>query len=306
MTQAAQLGSSQGPSPAACIYAGHVMHARLRPVAHRFRYRVFWLLIDLDRLDAANRLSPLFSVNGGNLVSFHERDHGRRDGTPLAQQARQLAHEAGVCGEVWRVMLMCYPRIFGYAFNPLSVYCLYDRSGALSCLLYEVRNTFSQRHIYVAPVRAGELDRTGLRQARDKIFYVSPFIDMAMRYEFYLKPPADTLFLRIGTHDKDGMLLTATVAGVKRALSTRQLIASCIAIPALTFKVIGAIHWEALKLKLKGLHLVTRQAPPGATSLDAKGAFSDDAPAPPLDQASIGRKLALDPHATLGNSLSLP
>ncbi|MFI5012627.1 MAG: DUF1365 domain-containing protein [Hyphomicrobiales bacterium] len=297
MRGAAQIAAPRAPSAAAVLYDGHVMHARLRPIAHRFRYRVFSLLIDLDRLDAADRLSPLFGVNRGNLVSFHERDHGRRDGTPLAEQARRLAGEAGVEGEIGRVLLMCYPRILGYAFNPLSVYYLHDRSGALSCILYEVRNTFSERHIYVAPVRPAELDRTGLRQARDKLLYVSPFIDMAMRYEFYLKPPGDSLFLRIGECDRDGMLLIATFAGAKRAVSTRQLLASCLAVPALGLKVIGAIHWEALKLWLKGLRLMARPAPPAATSLDAKGAFSG-APVPEAADAgpSVARRLSLDPH----------
>ena len=277
-------------APAACLYDGHVTHARLRPVAHRFRYRVFSLLIDLDRLQAANRLSALFSVNRGNLVSFHERDHGRRDGTSLAGQARQLAREAGLDAEIARVALLCYPRILGYAFNPLSIYYLHDASGALTCILYEVRNTFSQRHIYVAPVRAGEFDGTGLRQTRDKLLYVSPFIDMAMRYEFYLKPPADNLFLRIGERDKNGMLLVATFAGARRALSTRLLAAYCLAVPALGFKIIGAIHFEALKLWLKGLRLVARPAPPEAASLDAKGAFSG-APCPASKPSAPSRAL---------------
>ncbi|SDR45600.1 hypothetical protein SAMN05444161_4072 [Rhizobiales bacterium GAS191] len=292
-----------GPAEPACLYDGHVMHKRLRPLIHRFRYRVFSLLIDLDRLEEASRLSPVFSVNRSNLVSFHENDHGRGDGTALAVQARLLAHEAGVIGEVTRVTLLCYPRILGYVFNPLSVYYLHDRSGALACVLYEVHNTFSQRHIYVAPVRSGELDATGLRQARDKLLYVSPFIDMAMRYEFYLKPPGDTVFLRIRERDRDGPLLVASFAGAKRALSTRRLLASCLAIPALTFKVVAAIHWEALKLWLKGARLVPRPAPPAATSLDGQGAFSVVS-GHGSDAGSEARKAPLDPGATLGNSLT--
>jgi uncharacterized protein len=261
------------PHDAACLYDGHVMHARLRPIAHRFRYRVFSLLIDLDRLDEADGLSRLFSVNRGNLVSFHEGDHGRRDGTPLAGQARELARQAGIADEIGRVTLLCYPRIFGYVFNPLSVYYLYDCAEALRCILYEVRNTFSEWHTYVAPIEPGQFDRAGLRQSRDKLFYVSPFIEMASRYDFYLTPPADSLFLRVANLDTDGRLLTATFAGLRRPLSSRQLATICIAIPAMTLKIVAGIHWEALKLWLKGVRLVRRPPPPPATSFGAAGSF---------------------------------
>jgi uncharacterized protein len=208
-----------------------------------------------------------------------------------------------VTGEIRQVTLLCYPRILGYAFNPLSVYYLHDRSGALACVLYEVRNTFSQRHTYVAPVRAGELGATGLRQTRDKLLYVSPFIDMVMRYEFYVTPPADTVFLRIAERDRDGPLLVASFAGAKRALSTGRLLASCLAVPALTYKIIGAIHWQALRLWLKGARLVPRPVPPAATSRDGCGAFSAAARhgSDAGDEAGNG---PLDPHATLGNSLT--
>jgi uncharacterized protein len=251
---------------AACLYDGHVTHARLRPVAHRFRYRVFSLLIDLDRLEEAARLSRLFCVNRGNLVSFHELDHGRRDGTPLAEQARQLARQAGVTVDIGRVTLLCYPRIFGYVFNPLSVYYLHDRAGALRCVLYEVRNTFSQQHTYVAPITQGDIEAARLRQSCDKLLYVSPFIEMASRYEFHLKPPAANVFLRIANSDKDGKLLIATLAGARRRLSTRQLAASCLAVPAMTLKIVAGIHWQALRLWLKGVRLVPRPPAPAATA----------------------------------------
>jgi DUF1365 family protein len=260
--------------PPACLYVGHVMHARSRPVAHRFRYRVFSLLIDLDRLDEAARLTRLFGVNRPNLVSFHERDHGSGDGTPLAAQARKLAREAGIDGGITKVMLLCYPRVLGYAFNPLSVYYVYGSSGELCCILYEVHNTFSQRHTYVAKVGPGELDGKGLRQTRDKLLYVSPFIDMAMRYEFHLKAPAENLFLRIGERDEHGRLLLATFAAARRRLSARSLIACCLAVPALGLKVIGAIHFEAARLWLKGLRPLARPHPPGSASFGADGAFS--------------------------------
>jgi DUF1365 family protein len=274
MTQEQEIGPARAARPPACLYDGHVMHARSRPVAHRFRYRVFSLLIDLDRLEEADALSLFFGVNRANLVSFHERDHGKSNGSPLAAQARELAREAGVEGEIARVELLCYPRVLGYAFNPLSVYYLFNRANELSCILYEVHNTFSQRHTYAAKVAPDELDAMGLRQARDKLLYVSPFIDMAMRYEFYLKAPAENLYLRIGERDPIGMVLVATFAATRRLLSARSLFACCLAVPMLGLKVIGAIHFEAMRLWLKGLRPVARPRPPAAASFAATGAFT--------------------------------
>ena len=265
---------ARGPAePPASLYVGHVMHARSRPVAHRFRYHVFSLLIDLDRLDEADALSPLFGVNRRNLVSFHERDHGRRDGTALSVQARELARLAGVEGEISKVTLLCYPRVLGYAFNPLSVYYVFDQAGEPSCILYEVHNTFFERHTYVAKVAPGELDATGLRQTRDKLLYVSPFLGMAMRYEFFLKTPAQSLFLRIGERDERGMTLLATFAAARRRLSTRALLACCLGVPMLGLKVIGAIHVEAARLWLKGLRPLPRPAPPARASFATMGLF---------------------------------
>jgi DUF1365 family protein len=250
------------------------MHARSKPVSHRFRYHVFSLLIDLDRLDEADALVLFLGVNRPNLISFHEQDHGDGGATSLATQARELARRAGVEGEIARVELLCYPRVLGYAFNPLSVYYLFDRAGELSCMLYEVHNTFSQRHTYVAKVEPKERAGKGLRQARDKLLYVSPFIDMAMRYEFYLKAPADTLFLRIGERDAIGTVLVATFAAARRRLSAGSLIACCLAVPLLGLKVVGAIHFEALRLWLKGLRPFIRPEPPSPTSFAATGAFT--------------------------------
>ena len=185
---------------AALLYVGEVMHARLKPMSHRFRYRVMSLLIDLDLLDAANRQSPLFGVNRAALYSFHECDHGLRDGSSLRDYAQRCAAQHGVDLTGGRVRLLCCPRLLGYTFNPLSVYFCHSADGALALIIYEVRNTFGEIHPYVLPVRPGELTEAGLRQSQDKTFYVSPFVGMAMRYQIRLSPPAD--------HGKLGILET--------------------------------------------------------------------------------------------------
>ena len=243
---------------AASLYFGKVMHARLKPMGHRFSYRVMSMLIDLDRLDAADRQSPLFGVNRAGLYSFHEADHGERDGSSLRGYAQRRAAECGIDLTGGRVLLLCYPRLFGYTFNPLSVYFGYRADGQLAVMIYEVRNTFGDIHAYALPVRPGEIDEAGIRQQQDKLFYVSPFIDIPMRYRFRVSPPADHVKLRILETDREGPLLAATFSGRRRALTTGALLRSFGALPLLTFKIIAAIHWEALRLWLKGARLVQR------------------------------------------------
>src|ERR1700712_5592110 len=166
---------------AAALYVGEVMHARLKPMGHRFSYRVMSLLIDLDKLDAADRQSPLFGVNRAALYSFREKDHGARDGFSLRAYVQRCAAERGIDLRGGRVLLLCYPRLFGYTFNPLSAYFCYRADGELALIIYEVRNTFGDIHPYVLPVRPGEISVAGVRQQQEKLFYVSPFIQMAMR-----------------------------------------------------------------------------------------------------------------------------
>jgi DUF1365 family protein len=243
---------------AASLYFGEVMHARLKPVGHRFNYRVMSLLIDLDRLEDADRQSALFGVNRAALYSFNEADHGDRDGSPLRAYARRCATEQGIDLAGGRVLLLCYPRLLGYTFNPLSVYFCYRGDGGLALVIYEVRNTFGDIHAYALPVKSGEISDAGVRQEHDKLFYVSPFVEMAMRYRFRVRPPGDCVKLRILETDSEGPLLAATFNGRRRALNTLTLLRSFFALPIVTVKIIAAIHWEALRLWLKGVRLVPR------------------------------------------------
>jgi DUF1365 family protein len=241
---------------AASLYVGCVMHARLKPIGHRFSYRVMSLLIDLDRLADADRQSPLFGVNRAALYSFHEADHGQRDGSSVRVYAQRCAAERGIDLTGGRVLLLCYPRLLGYAFNPLSVYFCYRADGELALLIYEVRNTFGDIHSYVMPVLSGEISDAGVRQQQDKLFYVSPFIGMAMRYHFRVLPPGEHVQLRILETDREGALLAATFNGSRRILNTRELLRTFFGLPLVTMKIMAAIHWEALRLWLKGARLV--------------------------------------------------
>ncbi len=270
------------PFEPACLYIGPVMHARMKPVQHRFSYRVFSVLLDLGNLDGAARLSTLFSVNRRNLVSFFEKDHGPRDGSPLLAYALKLFTEAGVDLSGGRVELLCYPRILGYVFDPLSIYFGYSSDGNLRGMLYEVRNTFGEAHTYVEPVKTGELTPAGLRQQCDKLFYVSPFNPLAMRYFFRVLPPGEAVSLRILVKDEAGPVLAATFRGKKRALSGKNLLGLCLTIPLLTLKIMVGIHVEALRLWVKGMRLVPRPAPPPHASFPA-GRDTIDQPLSKID-----------------------
>lgn len=247
---------------AAALYVGDVMHARLKPVGHRFNYRVMSLLIDLDRLAEADAQTPLFGVNRAALYGFFERDHGRRDGSSLSAYARQCAAEHGVDLAGGRILLLCYPRLLGYTFNPLSTFFCYRADGEPALIIYEVRNTFGAIHSYALPVRPGDRSTAGIRQQQDKRFYVSPFLEMAMRYHFRVSPPGGDVKLRILETDAEGPVLAATFHGRRRALCTASLLRAFCDLPLVTFKVMAAIHWEALRLWIKGARLVPRPADP--------------------------------------------
>lgn len=258
---------SGAAAAAAVLYFGDVMHARLKPMGHRFSYRVMSLLIDLDRLEEADQQSKLFGVNRPALYGFHESDHGERDGSSLRGYAQRSAAAHGIDLSGGRVVLLCYPRLLGYTFNPLSAYFCHRADGELALIIYEVRNTFGDIHSYALPVRPHQVSAASIRQQQDKLFYVSPFIDMAMRYHFRVSPPGRSVKLRILETDAEGPLLAATFNGRRRELTTAALLRSFFSLPLVTLKIMAAIHWEALRLWIKGARLVPRPVPRPAPRL---------------------------------------
>ena len=234
---------------ASALYFGSVFHRRLSAPPHRFRYRAFWLFIDLDDLPGLGRRLRLLSHNRFNLFSLNDRDHG--DGTTkgLKEQALALLADHGVADGIGSIRLLCMPRTLGYDFNPLSVYFCHRRDGALAALIYEVRNTFGGRHAYVLP--AAPAGGT-VRQACDKTFFVSPFLPMDLRYEFQVSEPGKQIAVAIRAVGRDGPVLRAALAGERRPLTDRSLARAAAAIPLVAMKTIAAIHWEALRLIVKG------------------------------------------------------
>lgn len=240
------------------LYFGTVGHERMRPRRHRLRYRVFSLLLDLDELPELDRRLRLFGYNRWAPLSFHDSDHGPTRGGSLRPWAEARMREAGVKPDGGPIRLLCYPRILGYVFNPLSVYFCYRRDGALTAVLYEVCNTYSERHTYVIPV-AGD-GRAVIRQRCAKSLYVSPFIAMEADYHFRIVPPGDGINIVIREEDADGLLLAAFFKGARRPLTDGALARALLRFPLMTLKVIAAIHWQAVLMWAKGFR-VFRHSP---------------------------------------------
>lgn len=228
------------------LYTGFVAHKRFTPRVHAFRYGVFSLLLDLDELPDLDRRLKLFSWNHAGLFSFHDRDHG--DGRPLRAWLDGLLSAAGITADGKRHVL-CYPRIFGYVFNPISVWFCHDRGGVLKAMIYEVHNTYDERHSYVLPAPDGD----AIRHDCAKDFYVSPFLSQDCRYHFRILPPGEKVAVVIHEEEAGAPILDASFTGRRRALGDSALLAMLLAYPLMTLKVVAAIHFEAVRLMLKGI-----------------------------------------------------
>ena len=236
------------------IYTGKVIHRRFKPKEHYFKYSVFSLLIDLDELEDIQKEISIFSYNKFNIISFFDKDHGERDSSSLKDWVYSNIKTLGIEEEV-KIKLLCYPRIFGYVFNPLSIFFVYDKSSKLIAILYEVKNTFGEQHTYVFKTS----DEKVIQNSCKKQFYVSPFIEMNCDYSFKILKPEEQLSVVINQSDEEGKLLFASQDGIAQEFNNKNLIISFLSHPLMSFKVIAAIHYEAFKLWIKRIKLVTKK-----------------------------------------------
>ncbi len=256
----ARSGTSVAEAATACIGFGEVRHTRLRPVRNAFVYPTYFLMLPMRALRAAG--GGALALNRAAAISFHDRDHGDgrgpEQGGALAwlDELLAAAHIADATGEAW---LHCYPRVFGYAFKPVSFWYCHTATGALRAIVVEVNNTFGERHCYLLdhPVYGMELKAT-------KVFHVSPFCHAAgdYRFRFFVDIDRTRTLVRIDHDDADGPLLQTSVAGALVALTPASLRRALWRHPAMSFGVVARIHWQAVRLWLKRVPFVPKPAPP--------------------------------------------
>ena len=246
------------PPTDGALYLGQVVHRRARPKRHCLRYEVFSLLVDLDRLPELDRRLRLLSLNRFNLFSIAEKDFGRHDGSPIGHFIREKAAAGGIDG-ITRITMLCYPRLLGFAFNPITVYYLHGEGDALVGLVYEVRNTFGQNHLYQAKLCDSPSET--VRHELPKAFYVSPFNTLDGTYRFTIRPPGDSVFTGVTLADAEGAIVAAYFEGRREALTDHTLLRLAFAYPLMTMKVVAGIYWEALRLYLKGVPLTLHLRP---------------------------------------------
>ena len=238
------------------IYTGNVIHKRFKPKIHSFNYKVFSLLIDLSELDTLDKDLKLFSYNKFNIISFYNKDHGPRDGNSLKNWVVDNLKKNNIETNDIQIKLLCYPRIFGYVFNPLSVFYVYDKNFNLISILYEVKNTFGEQHTYIFK---SDKNQNLIQHVCKKKFHVSPFIEMNCIYFFRLLKPGNKISVIIDQNDKEGRILYASQDGVKSELNNNTLVKAYLKHPLMTFKIILAIHFEAFKLWAKGIRFIKKK-----------------------------------------------
>ena len=238
------------------IYIGNVIHKRFKPKIHFFKYKVFSILLDISEIDILDKSLKIFSYNKFNIVSFYDVDHGPRDGTSIKEWVIKNLNDNRINTENIKIKLLCYPRIFGYVFNPLSVFFIYNKNSELISILYEVKNTFGEQHTYVFKTKENE---NYIKHTCKKKFHVSPFIEMDCTYFFKILKPSEKISVIIDQYDEEGKLLYASQDGDRIEFNNKNLVLSYLRHPLMTFKIIVAIHFEAFKLWTKGIKFVKKR-----------------------------------------------
>ncbi len=241
------------------LYAGQLRHRRSKPKAYSFTYGVYYVDLDLDEIDeVARRIKP-FSHNRFNILSFMDRDHMGATGPGVRAAVRQRLAARGIDPDAVRVSLLTNTRILGYVFNPVSFYLVRDRADdALRLVMAEVHNTHGEEHVY-------DLERAGdgavYTSRAEKALYVSPFIDMDARYVFECREEAGGAYdLRIDEYKGEELFFQAQLLVSPRPLTNANVARMLARYPFMTLKTIGLIHWQGLKLWLRGVKFHSHKA----------------------------------------------
>ncbi len=250
------------------LYLGKTTHLRTQPRAHRFSYNVFQIMVDVDHLDTAFKGLKTLRNGRFGLFSFAARDHGARDGSSLRVWVQGVLDQLGLRVQTHRISLLCFPRVLGFVFNPISLFFVHDDQGVLRAVIYEVNNTFGQTHAYALPANGLDVEH----QLADKALYVSPFYRVEGGYKFTVTDPNDRFHLTILKQVGDEIDFTATLVARRLSLSDGQLLKLFLTMPFMTLGVVIAIHWEALRLWIKGAVFGAR--PPGPQASISLGKVS--------------------------------
>ncbi|MFK7892134.1 MAG: DUF1365 domain-containing protein [Granulosicoccus sp.] len=267
-----------------CLYAGTVYHKRFKPRVHVLKYSVFSVFLDLAEIKQFDKKIWFFSHNRFNLVSFHDRDFGESPTEGLSEYIGRKLSDAGIQTSPERILLSCYPKILGFVFNPLSIFYCLDKNDQCFAIVHEVHNTFGERHAYVLPAshdtaaseqtvpqaHAEDSDQLAcqseniprgawVEQQAKKELFVSPFAHMGMNYRFRLNIPEEQQVIIIRASDESGLVIAASYTASRMPFNSTQLARFFIKIPLLTLKVVVGIHWEAVRLWLKGVPLFKHQ-----------------------------------------------
>ena len=234
-----------------CFYFGQVMHQRFFPMTYKFRYGVMSLKVDIDRIEEEAQAVRGLSVNRFNWLSIHFKDYGARDGSQWRDWLEGLLAQYGIQGAPKRIELVCFPRVLGWAFNPLAMWYAYNEQNQLIAVVGEVSNTFGHWHHYVLTNEGQPLNEK-LSAKATKVFHVSPFIGMECEYRFRLQKPSDHYQVGIYQSEEGKPVLVAVQSGKRQGLTSRNLVKALIQYPFNTLKVVGMIHWWALKIWMKG------------------------------------------------------
>lgn len=248
-----------------CLYKARVMHHRLAPRQHRFHYEVFMFYLDLDEIDSLAKRLKFMSRNRFNLFNFRDKDHLQlpKEKPDTSKNVRQhitdYLSQNGVEIGTGRIMVLTNLCTAGYQFNPVSFYFCFNEQEQPICSIVEICNTFLEMKPYFlgANTKLGD----GFKLNTEKMFYVSPFIDMDTHFDFDLHIPDDKLQIRIDDYDQAGeRFFISTLSGVRKPLTDANLFLYFISFPLITLQIIGLIHWQALKLWLKKIPFHKKEA----------------------------------------------